>query len=84
MKSVDSYYPRIIAADMYEKYAREEYVVYVLVSSPQTYIVPLGEMFEFDRGQMIIRVHVSELDAFHQWARGMNLVGKDDFKDKEF
>ena len=84
LKSVDSYYPRIIAAEMCEKYAKEKHVVYVLVSSPQKYIVPLDETFEFDRGQMIIRVHMDELDAFDRWAKGMNLVEKDDFKDKEF
>ena len=62
----------------------KENVVYVLISNPQMNIVPLDEEFEFDRGQMIIVVPVSELDAFQEWLGGMNVIEKDDFNYQSF
>ena len=83
LKSVDSYYPPIIAADMHEKYAKEDHVAYVLVSSPKKRIVPLDEAFKFDRGQMIITVPKTEIEDFEEWANEMNLLKKEDLKDRE-
>ena len=54
---VNSYYPPLREADMHEKYTRGGHAVYVLVSHPQKYIVPLNEALKLERGHKLITVH---------------------------
>ena len=83
LENVEFYLPPINAAEEWKIHAKGDHLVYVLVSGPQKYIVPLDEAFVFDRGQMIIRVHVSEIEAFEEWAKEMGLIEGEDYKDRE-